>query len=130
MLYISTELSDLKTFVEKWRSMFPDFLFLDLSKHPSVNLAGESISIVSHQTKCCVFLGYLEPGWMLDQAHQIILRKLIRKFPVAIVSFYMDSIPFSWKNETEVIYIRTPLNSNGTSSLIDNGGSVQDKPKD
>jgi len=128
MLYISTELSDLKIFVEKWRSMFPDFLFLDLSKHPSTNLAGESISIVSHQTKCCVFLGYLEPGWMLEQSHQIILRKLIRKFPVAIVSFYMDSIPFSWKNETEVIYIRTPLNSNGTSSLIDDGGSVQDKP--
>jgi hypothetical protein len=66
---------------------------------------------------------------MLEPSHQVILRKLIRKFPVAIVSFYMDSIPFSWKNETETIYITNPLNSNGKTSLVDDGCSVQDKPK-
>lgn len=130
MLYICTDLTQIKTFTEKWRSMFPDMLFLDLSKHPSANLASESSSIVSHQSNCCVFIGYLEPGWMLEPTHQVILRKLIRKFPVSMVSFYMDSIPFSWKNETEVIYIGKPLNSNGTSNSVDDGGSIQDKPKD
>jgi hypothetical protein len=130
MLYISTELSQIKTFTEKWRSMFSDMLFLDLSKHPSSNLASESSAIVSHQSNCCVFLGYIEPGWMLEPTHQVILRKLIRKFPVAMVSFYMDSIPFSWKNETEVIYMGKPLNSNGTSDSVDDGGSIQGKPKD
>lgn len=120
----------MKTFTDKWRSMFPDMLFLDLSKHPSSCLASESSSVVAHQSNCCVFLGYLEPGWMLEPTHQVILRKLIRKFPVAIFSFYMDSIPFSWKNETEVIYIGKPLNSNGASNSVDDGGSIQDKPKD
>jgi hypothetical protein len=110
--------------------MFPELVFLDLSKHPSSNLASESASIVSHQTKCCVFLGYLEPGWMLEPAHQVILRKLIRKFPVAILSFYMDSIPFSWKNETEEIYMTNRLNSNGDTGSFDYGGSVQGKSED
>jgi hypothetical protein len=130
MLYICTDLTKIKTFAEKWRSMFPDLTFLDLSKHPSSNLASESASIVSHQTKCCVFLGYLEPGWMLEPAHQVILRKLIRKFPVAILSVYMDSIPFSWKNETEEIYMTKRLNSNGHTGSFDHGGSVQGKPED
>ena len=110
--------------------MFPDKTFLDLSKHPPANLASESMSIVSHQTNCCVFIGYLEPGWMLEPNHQVILRKLIRKFPVAIKCFYLDSIPFSWKNETETIYIPTPLNSNGTACSVDDGSSVQDKLED
>lgn len=130
MLYICTDLTKFKTFSEKWRSMFPELVFLDLSKHPSSNLASESSSIVSHQTNCCVFLGYLEPGWMLEPAHQVILRKLIRKFPVAILSFYMDSIPFSWKNETQEIYMTKRLNSNGESSSLDDGGVIQDKLED
>jgi hypothetical protein len=120
----------MKTFSDKWKALFPDKIFLDLSKHPSTDLASESISIVSHQTNCCVFLGYLEPGWMLDSNHQVILRKLFRKFPVAITCFYLDSIPFSWKNETETIYITVPLNSNGASSSVDDGGSIQDKLED
>lgn len=120
----------MKTFSEKWQLNFPDKTFLDLSKEPSGNLASESTAIVSHQTNCFVFLGYLEPGWMLEPTHQVILRKLIRKFPVALISFYMDSIPFSWKNETEVIYTRCSLNSNGATGFIDNGCAVQDKPKD
>lgn len=130
MLYICTDLTKIKTFIEKWRSMFEDIVFLDLSKHPSCDLASESSSIVSHRSKCCVFLGYLEPGWMLDPTHQVILRKLIRKFPVAIASCYMDSIPFSWKNETEEIYITKRLNSNGVTSSFNDGCAVQDKPED
>ena len=129
MLYICTDLN-MKLFSDKWKALFPDKTFLDLSKHPSTDLASESISIVSHQTNCCVFLGYLEPGWMLDSNHQVILRKLIRKFPVAITCFYVDSIPFSWKNETETIYITVPLNSNGDSSSLDDGRSIQDKLED
>jgi hypothetical protein len=120
----------MKTFSEKFREMFADMTFLDLSKEPSANLANESSSIVSHQTNCCIFLGYLEPGWMLEPTHQVILRKLFRKFPVAVISFYMDSLPFSWKNETQVIYTTNPLNHNGTSNSFDDGGAVQDKPKD
>jgi hypothetical protein len=120
----------MKLFSDKWKALFPDKTFLDLSKQAPANLASESMSIVSHQTNCCIFLGYLEPGWMLDSCHQVILRKMIRKFPVAIMCFYMDSIPFSWKNETETIYIPAPLNSNGKSSSVDDGGSIQDKLED
>ena len=77
---------------------------LDLSKVPSSQLAFESTSIVNHHSSCAVFLGYLEPGFMLDGPSQTILRKLFRKFDVAVVSQFPESIPFSWKNEINTLY--------------------------
>lgn len=129
MLYICTNLLQFQEFViffKQTRGMF-----LDLSKVPPSNLAMESISIANHHSDCCVFLGYLEPGWMLEPAHQVQMRKLIRKFPVAMVTKYVDSIPFSWKNETHSIYTEVPLNhhscEDGATKVVNDGRSVQHK---
>jgi hypothetical protein len=81
-----------------------DAQFLDLSKVPSFQLADEAESILNHHKSCCVFLGYLEPGWMLEPTHQTRIRKLFRKFPVAVVTHFTDSLPFSWKNEIDTFY--------------------------
>jgi hypothetical protein len=127
MLYICTNLLQFQEFVNYFKQTRGTFL--DLSKVPPSKLADEGTSIVNHHSDCCVFLGYLEPGWMMESGHQVQLRKLIRKFPVAMVTKFVDSIPFSWKNETHSIYTVVPLNQyrleDGSTQAIDDGSSVQ-----
>lgn len=100
---------------------------IDLSKVPSVDLANECDSITNHHGNCSVFLGYLEPGWMIEPAHQTRIRKLIRKFDVGIVLHYPESLPYSWKNEIDTFYTTVPLNQNGNSNSIHDGSSLQDQ---
>lgn len=102
MLFVCTDINQFHTFAEKFKQMYEKTL--DLSKVGCSNLALESLSIVNHHSNVAVFLGYLEPGWMLDAAHQVQLRKMIRKFPVAMICKFVDSIPFSWKNEIDTLY--------------------------
>jgi hypothetical protein len=128
MLWVSTDIVEISKFKELFRSNFDtNMIFLDLSKTASSNLVTESSAIVSHHSNCIVFLGYLEPGWMLDSPSQTLLRKLFRKFPVGFVCNFVDSIPFSWKNEIQYLYIQDPVNKNGHSNTINNGCIVQHK---
>ena len=127
MLYVCTNLLQFQEFVLYFKQTHGTFL--DLSKVPASKLAEEGGSIVNHHSECAVFLGYLEPGWMLESGHQVQLRKLIRKFPVAMVTKFVDSIPFSWKNETHSIYTVVPLNHNGSTQAVNDGSSVQHEPE-
>jgi hypothetical protein len=129
MLYICTNLLQFQEFVKFFKQTHGTSKFLDLSKVPPAKLAEESSSIFNHHTDCAVFLGYLEPGWMLESPHQVIIRKILRKFSVGMVTKYVDSIPFSWKNETHSIYAQVPLNSNGSANSVDDGSSVQHEPQ-
>ena len=122
MLYICFDISRFQEFREKFGAK------LDLSKLPSDKLADEADSIVSHHSDCKVFLGHLEPGWMLDPTHQTRLRKLFRKFPVGMVTCFPDSIPHSWKMETDVIYTSKQI-ANGNSDSLNDGGSLQHQSK-
>ena len=128
MLFLSTNLSNFNEFKEKFKELFKDRTFIDLSKVPLNELSDEAMAIVNHHSNCAIFLGHLEPGFMLDSISQIILRKLIRKFPTGIICKFTESLPFSWKNEIDTLYIQKPLNSNGTTSFVDNGSSIQNKP--
>lgn len=124
MLYICLELSRFSEFKEKFGAT------LDLSKIPSDKLADEADSIVSHHSDCKVFLGHLEPGWMLESSHQTRLRKLFRKFPVGVVTYFPESIPHSWKMETDVIYSSNrSVNTNGNSSSVNDGSTLQHESK-
>lgn len=122
-----TNLNKINEFRELFKTTHDTHRFLDLSKINSGELANESESIVSHHTNCVIFLGYLEPGWMLSSPDQTKLRKLFRKFPVAFVSFFPESLPYSWKTDVEVIYTDKP---NGLSNPINDGSTLHDKPKD
>jgi hypothetical protein len=128
MLYILTNILQFQEFLEYFKQTHGTSKLLDLSKVPISKLSEESMSVVNHHSECGVFLGYLEPGWMLESAHQVQLRKLIRKFPVAMISKFVDSIPFSWKNETHSIYTQVPLNhhirEDGSSKVVNDGSSV------
>lgn len=108
MLYISTDIVKYKDFLGLFKETFKDLECIDLSKIVSTNLADECMSIVDHHKECCVFLGYLEPGWMLEPQNQTRIRKLFRKFPVGIVTRFTESLPYSWKTEIDVIYMFKP----------------------
>jgi hypothetical protein len=113
----------------KFKSIHPGLECIDLSKLHSSSLAAESMLIVDHHKSCCVFLGYVEPGWMLDIPSQVQLRHLIRKFPVGMISEFSESIPFSWKNEIDTIYTFKSVYANGHSNSLNDGSSVHDKLK-
>jgi hypothetical protein len=104
MLHVCTDIKKYKEFRDMFMSTYKDITILDFSKVSSGKLAGESNSLVSHHSNCAVFLGYLEPGWMLDMQFQTQIRKMIRKFPVFMVTMFVESIPFSWKNEIDTLY--------------------------
>ena len=104
MLYLCTSITDFKEFFTVFKNLHKDTECIDLSKIPSENLADECSSIFSHHKECIVFLGYLEPGWMLSLQNQTRLRKIFRKFPVAIVTNFLESLPYSWKTELDTVY--------------------------
>jgi hypothetical protein len=129
MLFVSSNIQKYQEFRELFHKTHDGIQFLDLSRIASNHLVDEVDSIVNHHTKCCIFLGYLEPGWMLELTHQTRIRKLFRKFPVAFVTNFVESIPFSWKNEIDTFYTDSPVNKNGKPNSLNNGSSLQDQPK-
>jgi hypothetical protein len=127
MLFVSSNIQKYQEFREVFRNTHDGIQFLDLSRIQSVRLIDEVDAIVKHHSNCCIFLGYLEPGWMLELTHQTRIRKLFRKFPVAFVINFVESIPFSWKNEIDTFYTETPVNKNGNTNSLNNGSPVQDQ---
>jgi hypothetical protein len=123
MLYVNNDILNYQKFREIFRQTF-DSTFLDLSRVSSSQLADEVDSIVSHHSNCCVFLGFLEPGWMLELSHQTRIRKLFRKFPVAMTTNFVESIPFSWKNEIHTFYTDNCLNKNGRANSLNDGSTI------
>ena len=104
MLWVCDNIKSYEVFKTVFRELHKKSVWMDISKLSSEELTEQSESIISHHSDACVFLGYLEPGWMLEPTHQTILRNLFRKFDVGFVCKFTDSIPFSWKNEIDVLY--------------------------
>ena len=98
----------------------------DFSSIASHKLADEAESLIQHHSDCIVFLGYLEPGWMLDPKHEARLRALFRKFETHMICFFPESIPFSWKNEIDIIYLNK-LQQNECPKIINNGSTMHVK---
>lgn len=95
---------------------------IDLSKVLSSDLANECDNILSHHKECKIFLGFLEPGFMIDPKHEARIRKCIRKFDCHLICFHLESLPFSWKNEITFIYGKSP--QNGSTKIINHGSPV------
>jgi hypothetical protein len=127
MLYVSSNLKQYSEFKELFKSEHSELQYIDLSRVPSSKLVEECESILIHHAKCCIFMGYLEPGFMLEPTHQTRIRRLFRKFPVGMITNFVESLPFSWKNEIDTFYTELPLNKNGKANSVDNGGSVQEQ---
>ena len=100
---------------------------IDLSTLSSELLADECDRIIDHHSDKKIFLGYLEPGWMLDPKHDARIRRLIRKFDVYLVSLFPESLSFSWKNEIKLVYLN--CKKDGCSKTIHDGDSLQSECK-
>ena len=124
MLWVSTEILEFGKFREAFKESYPASEFVDLSRVPSSELMDNCESILKHHKSPCVFLGFVEPGWMLDAAHQTRIRSLIRTRPVAFVCHHSESIPFSWKNEIEFLYVSKPNQENGDPQSVYNGSAL------
>jgi hypothetical protein len=96
---------------------------IDLSTLSSELLADECDRIIDHHTNKTIFLGYLEPGWMLDPKHEARIRRMIRKFDVHMVCMFPESLSFSWKNEISMMYLESK--KDGHSEVVHDGDSVQ-----
>jgi len=94
-----------------------------MSKLPSDKLADECDNILQHHKACSIFLGYLDVGWMLDPRHEARIRNLIRKFDVYLITFHIESLPFSWKNEIDTVYVQK--HKDGGAKTINNGCALQ-----
>jgi hypothetical protein len=127
MLFVCISVSNYDDFKELFRESHTDIAFHDLSKVSSDQLAAESSQILQHYDTSAVFLGYIEPGWMLQSADQITMRSLFRKFPVGMVCNYTESLPFSWKNGIDTVYTSQPTIKNGYSSSLNDGSAIQDQ---
>jgi hypothetical protein len=98
-----------------------------LSKIPSHELADVCDNIIQHHPSAIIFLGYLDVGWMLDTKHEARIRNVIRKFEVHLVTCHLESIPYSWKNEIDTLYIEVP--KDGRPKAINNGCTMFAQPK-
>ena len=100
----------------------PNFT-IDLSKIPTSRLADECDSILDHHNESVIFFGFLEPGFMLEPKHEARIRKCIRKFECHLICFHLESLPFSWKNEIDIVYSKNE--KNGNTKTINNGCTLQ-----
>jgi hypothetical protein len=124
MLHICNDILSYSVFFEHFRKTHEPKRCIDLSQVFSWDLANEADSIVAHHKDCVVFLGYLEPGFMLDSPSQTRLRKLFRTFDVAMLTHYSVSLPYSWKTELATIYTNSSISKNGDSHVIHDGRSI------
>lgn len=129
MLRVCIGITRYREFIEDFKNAFSDRTWVDLSNVDSSELMEQCDAIVSHHVKPVVFLGFIEPGWMLDATHQTRIRTLIRTFPVGFVCQFENSIPFSWKNEIDVIYRPSTYTKYGDSYSINDGSSLYNKSK-
>lgn len=113
MLWVSTDITNFKEFRDMFRKAHQDKTYIDLSKVSLKDLVEQSDAIIQHQKNCIIFLGHLEPGWMLEPMHQTRLRKLFRKFETALITHFSESLPFSWKTEIDTIYTQKTFKQNG-----------------
>jgi len=100
---------------------------IDMSKIPSDKLADECDNILQHHKNLKLFFGYLDVGWMLDPKYEARIRNTIRKFDVYMITFHLDSVPHSWKNEIDTMYVEGV--KNGGSEIVDNGCIIQPESK-
>ena len=129
MIWACVGISQYARFRMMFRETHGDREWIDLSDIGTYSLVDHCDAILAHHAKPCVFLGFLEPGWMMEHVDQTRLRELFRKCPVGFVCHFEDSIPFSWKNETDVLYIPDTHTKHGYPYIVYDGGAVHDKPE-
>lgn len=87
------------------RQEFAKRFTIDISHVPSSEIITQCEAIYQHHNDTSIFLGFVEPGWMLSPAAQTRMRPIFRKFKVGFICIHPESIPFSWKNEIDTVFV-------------------------
>jgi hypothetical protein len=97
----STDLIRADAFVRASESQFIDFANLVPSK-----LAEQAEQVRLHQTSMTtLYLGFLDPVWMLTPHHETILRRAIRACRVVLVTSDPGTLSLFWKNGLTHLHI-------------------------
>ena len=95
---------------------------IDMSRIPTDKLADECDNVLQHHRNAILFLGYIDPGWMLDPKHETRIRHAIRKFECYMITFHIQSIPFAWKNEIDTLYFKSI--KDGHPKVVNDGSTL------
>lgn len=80
--------------------------YIDLSKLPSSDLAEQTETIRKHQKeKTSIYLGFLDPLFMMTPYHETILRRSIQSCRVVLVCSDPTALSFCWKNGIEELHL-------------------------
>jgi hypothetical protein len=129
MLWVCNDIAQYKSFKSKFQERHASLPWMDVSTAPLSELLDQCEAILAHHHSACVFLGYLEPGWMLEPTHQTRLRALFRKYPVGMACHFPKSLPFSWKNEIEVWIPLNRTHEDGSTDTLNDGSALHNKPQ-
>ena len=79
---------------------------LDISKTPTPNLVDALLTIFGHQTPGrSIYIGFLDPIFMLPQQDEVRCRKVFRAVEVYMVTSNPFILPFSWKNGLKTLVV-------------------------
>lgn len=94
---------------------------IDLSKISCEDLCTQLDAIYTHHPSANIYLGFLEPIYMLSPQEETRIRKCIRKFQIYIVVGNPFILPFSWKNgiETLTLYKDQRKNAENAEAVYD-----------
>jgi hypothetical protein len=62
-------------------------------------------TICQHKSTATVWVGYLDPLWMLTEPERIRMRECIRKLTVYMVCSNPRLLPMGWKMELQDVYV-------------------------
>jgi len=80
--------------------------FIDLSNVTSENLAEQLETIRTHQKGTpTVYIGFLDPVFMLSPYHETILRRSIATCRVLLLTSDPGTLNLSWKNGIDLLHL-------------------------
>jgi hypothetical protein len=91
--------------------------FIDLSNIPSNRLAEQADVVRRHQTSIkTIYLGFLDPLFMLTPHHETLLRKVIDACRVILLTSDPGSLTLFWKNGITELYLHSDSKKNDDNS--------------
>ena len=78
---------------------------LDLSNLTPSNLVDTLETICQHKTSSNIWIGFLDPLWMLTEPERIRMRTCIRKLEITMTCSNPRLLPYSWKAEIRKLFI-------------------------
>lgn len=102
---------------------------IDLSNTPSARLAEQANTVRTHQTSMTtIYLGFLDPLFMLTPHHETLLRKVIDACRVILLTSDPGALSLFWKNGISELHLygtrQGEDDNSGRPKIVDDGGVV------